>query len=455
MCGIVGGPGFVDRAAVDRLRHRGPDATGAWQGSRYWLGHTRLSIIDVGSRSDQPFARGDVVLVYNGELWNYRELRAELALAGERFTTEGDTEVVAAALARWGEEALPRFEGMFALAWTADSGATLRLARDRHGEVPLHLDARTGAFASELKALPPGAAAGWVEPGSLVQLGPDGIRARFWYVLRTARSEDPAPVAIRRGIGAGVTEREVSDVGFCILLSGGLDSSIIAHHVAEHRRGVVAYTAVGQGSPADERAAREVAERFGLELRTVKVPQPSADDLARVVRAIEMPHKAQIEIGWACYHLAQTMRADGQRVTFSGEGSDELWASYGMSYHGIQKDGWYGYRRRLFRDQHRKNFARCNKIFMAAGVECRLPFLSTHLVELALTLAPGDVRSKARPKLILEQAYADVLPERVLTRAKMTFQDGAGLQAACAKAVADPARFYKAEFSAAYPGVRP
>ena len=100
-------------------------------------------------------------------------------------------------------------------------------------------------------------------------------------------------------------------------------------------------------------------------------------------------------------------------------------------------------------------FDECVDAFVNCSFECRLPFLSTRLVELALTLGPEDVRSKARPKLILERAYADVLPERVLTRAKMTFQDGAGLQAACAKAVADPARFYKAEFSAAYPGVRP
>src|SRR5690606_20503727 len=105
-----------------------------------------------------------------------------------------------------------------------------------------------------------------------------------------------------------------------------------------------------------------------------------------VIQTIEQPFKAQIEIGWACLHLARQIAADGYRVTYSGEGSDELWASYGFAYHGIQQHGWYDYRRDLFLDQARKNFVRCNKIFMAASVECRLPFLSTPLVEYALSL---------------------------------------------------------------------
>lgn len=455
MCGIIGGPGLVDAAAVQALAHRGPDASGTWQGSHFWLGHTRLSILDVGPRSNQPFVRGDLVLVYNGELWNYRALRAELTAAGARFTTTGDTEVVAAALERWGESALPRFEGMFALAWTTDGGASVTLARDRFGEVPLHLDPGRQRFASEMKALPRGGA-GWVEPGHLVRLTATRAPvAERWYHPRSRYSSGPPAVAMRQAVAAGVREREVSDVGFCVLLSGGLDSTVIAHHLHEGgARRLAAYTAVGEGKSADERAARVVAERYGFDLHTVPVPAPSAADLREVVRLIEMPHKAQVEIGWACLHLARAMRAHGHRVTFSGEGSDELWASYGMSYHGIKTEGWFAHRRRLFHDQHRKNFARCNKIFMAAGVECRLPFLSTPLVELALSLPEAMVRTKARPKLILESGHRD-LPELVLRRQKMTFQDGAGLQAACAAAVADPARYYRAEFTAAYPGAKP
>ena len=95
-------------------------------------------------------------------------------------------------------------------------------------------------------------------------------------------------------------------------------------------------------------------------------------DLENLIYKIEMPYKAQIEIAWACDVLARRISEDGFKVVYSGEGSDELWASYGMSYHGIVKDGWYNYRRKLFSGQAHKNFARCNKVFMEYGVEFSL-----------------------------------------------------------------------------------
>src|SRR5262249_19710798 len=140
MCGLAGGfvgEGVV-RCGLAALRHRGPDATGVAALDRLTLGHVRLAILDLDPRSDQPFRYGRVTLSYNGELWNFAPVRAELQARGGRFATAGDTEVVAAALDRWGPEALPRLQGMFALAWTTD-GEILHLARDRFGEVPLHV----------------------------------------------------------------------------------------------------------------------------------------------------------------------------------------------------------------------------------------------------------------------------------------------------------------------------
>jgi asparagine synthase (glutamine-hydrolysing) len=462
MCGIVGGRGTVDEHAIAALTHRGPDAGGAWQGVRYWLGHRRLSIIDVGERSNQPFTYGDVVLVYNGELWNYAELRARLQAEGDTFHTTGDTEVVAAALNRWGPKGVVFLDGMFAMAWTTDGGRTLCLTRDRFGEVPLHWDGEH-RFASELKALPANSGAAWFPPGALAKLDQDGGEAWYYYEVAPKRPlADTPESAVRARLVDGVNERRISDVGFCVLLSGGIDSSAVAYELAALGDKPVAYFAKGAagGDPADERCARDVAAALGLTLRVVPIPAPSSGSLREIVRAIEMPHKAQIEIAWACWWLARVMRADGQRVTFSGEGSDELWASYGSpvsasTHFGIEKHGWYGYRRKLFTEQHRKNFARCNKIFMSQGVECRLPFLSTPLVELALGLTREEVGTPAEPKAVMARAYAGLLPDSVLRRKKMTFQEGAGLTELCASAVADPARFYRAEFSAAYPGATP
>lgn len=475
MCGIVGAlRGSLDArasAAIAALRHRGPDGDGIWFGSRFWLGHTRLAIVDVTSASAQPFRSGDVVLTFNGEIWNFRELRSELEREGVRFTTSGDTEVLAAAIGRWGEGALERVEGMFSLAWTTDGGETIRVARDRFGETPLHIFEARGAlaFASEVKGVlalgVAPAAVRWVEPGTVLRVDRDGrVERRRWYsvpdrsaALAGVREED-ARSMVRVGLGVGVMERAFADVPVCTLLSGGIDSSAVALHLSRELPGLVAYAATLEGSrSSDMPAARAVAKYLGVELREVVVPRPSADDLRDVVLAIETASKAQVEIGWACVHLARRIRADGFRVAYSGEGSDELWGSYGMAHHGIEKRGWYAYRRELFAGQHRKNFARCNKVFMAAGVECRLPFLSTGLVETALSLPRGVVRGeRGGPKSwkrVLTEAYRDSLPSVVLDRAKVTFQSGVGgdgLQGACAAVVHDPARYYRAVLRGTY-----
>lgn len=464
MCGIVGGLGKADGRGLRALRHRGPDAESTWEGSAFWVGHTRLSIIDPTARSDQPFRRGEVVLVYNGELWNFRALRAELEVLGERFVTSGDTEVVAAALGRWGLDALPKLQGMFGMAWTTDGGETLHLARDRFGEVPLHAFVGVPfAFASELKALramelnPAGFE--WVMPGEVWTVSKRGFLRKRWYEPRVVQGlelgREEAQRRVLAAVEAGSVERTISDVPVCTLLSGGVDSAAVAAHLVKRLPGLVGYVAVMDPKSPDVKAAREVAEHLSMELREVRIPAPTAEDLAGVVESIEQPHKAQVEIGWACTVLARAMRSDGFKVTFSGEGSDELWASYGMSFHGIQKEGWYAYRHALFLGQHRKNFARCNKVFMREGIECRLPFLNTELVELALSLPQSVVQDgKSRPKAVLQEAHAGMLPERVVKRAKLAFQDGLGLKEVCAGVVREPERFYRGQFSNVYGGAR-
>lgn len=465
MCGVTAARRLIAsqvEASVVALSHRGPDAQGLVERGLVVLGHDRLAIIDLDHRSDQPFVRGDVALSYNGELWNFRELRADLVGLGHAFQTTGDTEVVAAALQEWGDEALPRMEGMFALAWTS-CGEVLHLARDRFGEVPLHwwTDGSRAFAASEMKGF---RAAGlspsegdMLPPGHLASVGPDGcVRCVRWYEPSCAprlQSRGLAAARLALLMDRGARERVMSDVPVCVLLSGGIDSSAVCATLLRYAPSLVAYTAVLDERSPDLRAAREVAEHLGVELREVRVPTPTAQDLSAVVEAIEMPHKAQVEIAHACLHLARRIREDGIKVVFSGEGSDELWASYGFSYYGVARDGWHPYRKRLFLEQHRKNFARCNKAFLAYGVECRLPFLHTCLVEHALSLPEDAVRDgRSRPKAVLQDALAGVIPDALLSRRKLAFQDGMGLKDAAASAVSDPRRFYDAEFRKRYGG---
>lgn len=458
MCGIVGLLGGRQEAVervLGTLKHRGPDARGVIEVGDVTLGHTRLAILDLDPRSDQPFRYGDVTLSFNGEVWNYLEVRAELEGLGRAFTTDGDTEVVAAALDEWEPvRALGRLNGMFALAWTEDGG-TLNLSRDRYGEMPLHFGRLYPLpFASEKKTLlamnTPPASIEDVLPGEIVTVSREGIARRPYYDAPNAPkgfTPEAGSEALRSALMLGAKERAISDVPVCTLLSGGIDSAAVAAYLKDHVPNLVAYTAVFDSGSRDHRMAIKTADHLGIELREVHVPMPAPEDLSRVVETIEMPFKAQVEIGWACLVMAERIAQDGFKVVFSGEGSDELFASYGFAYHGLKKQGWHEYRKGLFLDQARKNFARCNKVFMSHSVECRLPFLHPPLVELALSLKQEVVQDgKSKPKAVLQRAVENDLPEEVVHRPKVAFQDGLGLKEAIAGKLGDPKRFYRAEY---------
>lgn len=458
MCGIVGGWHPEIEKGVKALLHRGPDAQDVFHLGDLSLGHTRLAILDLDPRSNQPFVYGRTTLVFNGEIWNFKQLRGELEAVGLTFKTTGDTEVLAAALDVWGIDALPKVNGMFAIAWAQDD-KTLYLARDRYGEIPLHIaKQRPFCFASELKALK---ALGChpksfddIQPGHYAVVTKREIRQAVYYDISTK----PLPVKRSEASGViydllknGATERAISDVPVCTLLSGGIDSAAVALFLAKAIPGIVAYTAVYDQKSLDLRSARMVAEMIGVQLVEVKVPLPSANDLRRVIQTIEMPYKAQVEIGWPCLKLAEAMQSDGFKVTFSGEGSDELWASYGFAYHALQTQDWHEYRKDLFLSQARKNFARCNKIFMQHSIECRLPFLHPPLVDYAISLPKSAVQNgRTKPKAVLQEAFIGKLPDYITARPKVAFQDGMGIKSEIAKIIPNPKRYYNVEFDSQY-----
>lgn len=454
MCGIIAG--FTDNIDVTRLAHRGPDAAAARTIGAITLGHTRLAIIDPVARSDQPFVAGPVTIAFNGEVFNHRALRESLTW---EWATESDTETLAAGIATEGPSFLTRIDGMFAVAWAdeRDNGTVLHMARDRQGEIPLHLDrSSTVMVASERKALDGrGDAVVDIPAGTYVQVRADRtITTTVYHHLASIPREaglDEAAACTRKLLTQAVASRSIADVGVCTLLSGGIDSAIIAYELKQLVPDLVCYTAVMDPRSPDLRAARVVAGAIGAPLIEVAVPAPTADDLTRVVAVIEQPTKTQVEIGWPCIKLAEAIRGDGYKVTFSGEGSDELWGSYEMSYHGILKEGWFGYRRNLTARQAAKNFPRVNKVFMGNSVEARLPFCDPAVVDYALSLPMDAVRTGKGPsqrKAVLSRAYADVLPSLVTERPKIAFQTGLGL--AKVIPVPDPARYYRAEFSRLY-----
>jgi asparagine synthase (glutamine-hydrolysing) len=371
MCGICGllGRDAPDPGLVERMNsaivHRGPDHGAVEAHGRCALGYRRLSIIDLVT-GDQPVRneRGDVVAVFNGELYNFRELRRELEAHGHTIAGTGDTPVLPHAYEQWGLEFVARLEGMFALAlW--DAGAErLVLARDRLGKKPLvyaHLADGTLAFASETKALlrlpdfprdldlaqvdaflalqyAPRSGLRAVEkvpPGSYAVVEDGSLRvARYWEpTMHMGTHTQPAfsdtsgwSARVRSEVTAAVRRRLVADVPLGALLSGGIDSSIVVASMAQASAEPVRTFTVGFPDPAydERRFARAVAERYGSRHEEVEI-DPRPELIERLARAFDEPFgdEAALPTLLVCEATRRHVK-----VALVGDGGDEVFGGY-------------------------------------------------------------------------------------------------------------------------------
>lgn len=358
------------RAMADRLLHRGPDARAELLDGPRALCCTRLAILDLSSRAALPFGgrAAGAALAYNGCVYNFEELRRELRQAGVEPVSSGDAEVLFHALRLWGpERAVPRFDGMFALAWFDFEGGALWLARDRLGQKPLHVAWREGAvyFASEVKALlalprigiaPDAAAvAGWiarggipggaplfrgteeVEPGALWKVEAERVARSRWFDpaaaidgerLQAAADSDPAlwADALHRRMEESVRVHLRSDAPVATTLSGGVDSGLIAALARRERPGIPALVAdVGSGGEATR--ALRAAEALGLPLR--RIAHGREEHLRGWPETIWWNEEPSFvgSLG-PLLALARACRESGIKVLLSGEGADELFGGY-------------------------------------------------------------------------------------------------------------------------------
>jgi asparagine synthase (glutamine-hydrolysing) len=375
VCGIAGcyqqpdGHKLVDMM-TDRIAHRGPDSAGTWnhEDSRVTvqLGFRRLSIIDLSTAADQPLRKNGLTIVYNGELYNYKVLRAELVTRGVRFSTESDTEVVLEAWRCWGPAALERFRGMFAFALVDENTGELVLARDPFGIKPLYYLPRGDGvvFASELKALVTAVGSELrIEPGALVasmlyywlpeqrcaidgvQKLPGGSWARwepdgsvavryYWRAADMAEEASAGPRAdLRQVVEESVAAHLVADVPVSSFLSGGLDSSIIT--VLAHRADadIDAYTITFrpedqrlEAMPDDAIYARKVAAEYGITLHEIEISPDIVDLLPRIVDVLDEPIGDPAAINTLL--MCDAARERGVKVILSGMGADELFGGY-------------------------------------------------------------------------------------------------------------------------------
>jgi asparagine synthase (glutamine-hydrolysing) len=518
MCGICGEITFDGSAAgrclaamVESLRPRGPDAGGLFAQERVAFGHRRLSIIDLAPASAQPMLDPELglAIVFNGCIYNYRELRRELSAMGYRFFSQGDTEVILKSYAAWGARCVERFNGMFAFAiWERESGRVV-LARDRLGIKPLYICERPGRlrFASTLPAL---LAAGEVDttinpaalhhymtlhavvpapmtilkgvrklpPATICVIEPDGSRREetYWQLHVGPRpadrvlSEAEWREAVIEALGRSVERRRIADVPVGVLLSGGLDSSILVALIAARGQSnlktfSVGFEKIGDVEGDEFRYSDLIAKTFATDHHRIKIDTSRAiDALPATVAAMSEPMMSHDAIGF--YLLAQEV-CKYVKVAQSGQGADETFGGYHwypklMHSNDITEDyarvyfdrdheemadvltpglmnGDYS---REFVDEFFRNCSgspidkalqldaqimmvddpvkRIDNMAMAWGLETRVPFLDHELVELAARI-PAEQKVGHGGKHILKEAARALLPAAVIERPKGYF----------------------------------
>lgn len=502
---------------TDRLTPRGPDAEGIHRHNGSIFGHRRLSIIDLSDRSAQPMIdkRLGLGIVYNGEVYNYRELKRELETLGHHFFSDGDTEVLIKAYFEWGDDFVSRLNGMFAFAiWDLKSGRVV-LGRDRLGIKPLYyaLDDQRLRFASSLPAM---VAAGDVDteidpvalhhymtfhavvpaphtifkgvrklpPATVMTIEPDGSskQRRYWEPVFNASDEDRGRSAeewedlVIDALRASVKRRLIADVPVGVLLSGGLDSSLVVGLLAEGGQSglntfSIGFETVGNEEGNEFKYSDVIAKHFATQHHKIKVDSSRALDLLpRCIDAMSEPMVSHDVIG---FYLLSEKVSQHVKVVQSGQGADEVFGGYHwyppmLKADGAGVDAAVAAYAKVFFDRDHAEYAstvdesfvsedfsrafvadhfghagadraidkalrldttimlvddpvkRVDNMTMAWGLEARVPFLDHELVELAGRI-PAELKLAEDGKGVLKNAARKVIPHEVIDRPKGYF----------------------------------
>lgn len=417
-------------AMLERIAHRGPDAVGQCvvPGAGV-LGHCRLSIMDP-SGGDQPIYSADRsrAVIANGEIYNYPSLRSALA-ADHVFTTGSDSEAILHLYERHGTDLVQHLEGMYAFALI--DGERLVLARDPLGIKPLYWAEHDEMvwFASELKALEPFCDNVREFPPGTIHTSDGGTRT-FYDVPHVTPVERPVSAwlqDVRDTLTASVVSHCMSDVGLGAFLSGGLDSSIIAA-LAKRHLGELHTFAVGIEGSSDLAAARLVADHLGtIHHEHVITAAEVLEHLPTIIRALESFDQDLVRSAVPTFFTAR-LAAQHTKVILTGEGADELFAGY--TYHRTfsDPDALHRELRRTVTTLHDINLQRADRLTMLHSLEARVPFLDLRMVELAQQI-PVSLKLHGEPpmeKWVLRAAFEDLLPDEIVWRRKLQFDEGSG-----------------------------
>ena len=454
-----------------KIRHRGPDWSGVYTGDNAILSHERLSIVDPLS-GKQPLVSDDgkIILAANGEIYNHKEIRKEFE-GKYNFQTGSDCEAIIPLYKKFRESGdfilmIEKLSGIFAFALYDSENDVYLVARDEIGVIPLYQGwDKAGRFyvASELKALEGECQTIEEFPNGHYFYSKDEKPVR-WYkrewenfdaVKNNPRTTDdkgevinPSVIEkLRNGLESAVKQQLMSDVPYGVLLSGGLDSSIIAAITQKFSKKRIESDskeaawwpqlhsfAIGlEGSP-DLIAAQKAADYIGTVHHEVHFTiQEALDALPDVIYHIETYDITTVRASTPMYLLARVIKSMGIKMVLSGEGSDELFGGYLYFHKAPDAKEFHEELVRKMSKLHLYDCLRANKSLMAWGVEGRVPFLDKDFIDIAMSLNPSDKMNIRLPdgkqrmeKWILRKAFEDMLPEEICWRQKEQFSDGVG-----------------------------
>ena len=430
-----------------KLRHRGPDWTGIYSDNKAILAHERLAIVDPQSGGQPLYSKdGKLILAVNGEIYNHRELRNELN--NYQFQTGSDCEVILALYQKKGVNFLNDLNGMFAFALFDKQQNTFLIARDHMGIIPLYYgwDEHGQLYvASELKALegvckqyqifPPGhylhsdqeKPVEWYKPN--------------WLSFEQVKNNDSSTDKINSALKNAIHSHLMSDVPYGVLLSGGLDSSIVSVIAKQYASKRVESDdksdawwpqlhsfAVGlEGSP-DLKAAKQVANHIGTVHHEVQFTiQEGLDSLSDVIYHLETYDVTTVRASTPMYLLARVIKSMGIKMVLSGEGSDELFGGYLYFHKAPNAKEFHEETVRKLCKLYLYDCLRANKALAAWGVEGRVPFLDRQFIDVAMQQNPSaKMVTDGIEKWILRKSFETDLPKEIVWRQKEQFSDGVG-----------------------------
>ncbi|MCW8312801.1 asparagine synthase B [Sphingobacterium sp. InxBP1] len=458
MCGIIGAfelkqPADVLRPQVlemsKRIRHRGPDWSGIFTGEKALLAHERLAIVDPKSGSQPLYSPdGKVVLAVNGEIYNHHELRN--SLPDYEFATQSDSEVILALYLAKGPSFVDELNGIFGFALYDSRDDSFFVARDHMGIIPLYYgkDDQGQLFvASELKSLE-----GFCD--SIAQFPPghhlyskSGTEPKRWYQrdwesYEAVKDNETDIAALRKGLEDAVHRQLMSDVPYGVLLSGGLDSSVIAAITKKFASKRIETDdqedawypqlhsfAVGLKGAPDLVAAQKAAEHIGTIHHEINFTiQEGLDAIRDVIYHLETYDVTTVRASTPMYLLARVIKSMGIKMVLSGEGSDELFGGYLYFHKAPNAQEFHEETVRKLKKLYLYDCLRANKSLAAWGVEGRVPFLDKEFMDIAMRINPSDkmIRDGRMEKWVVRKAFEDYLPESIAWRQKEQFSDGVG-----------------------------